>query len=186
MAPPKRDSGGGAPEERRVALDGIAYTKREFLEFFGRLDEWHAARGKGPTKPSAPKAAGSAPPAAGSAPPPAFDSGLIPPRHATRRERAVGGSSHRESRNGAEVRGIVRPDAASVEEAERALMMEAMAEAEEEAEKGGQASTAEAAAQAEEQKMAAGHVKVKVRVARSPIPLDARPVCALFVSKDGC
>ena len=40
--------------------------------------------------------------------------------------------------------------------------------------------------QAEEQKMAAGHVKVKVRVARSPIPLDARPVCALFVSKDGC
>ena len=32
-----------AQEEARVAADGVAYTKREFLEYYGRLDEWEAA-----------------------------------------------------------------------------------------------------------------------------------------------
>ena len=30
--------------ERRVAPDGLLYTRQEFLAFFGGLDEWHAAK----------------------------------------------------------------------------------------------------------------------------------------------
>lgn len=35
-----------SPTEARLAPDGVAYSKSEFIEFFGNEDEWNTARGR--------------------------------------------------------------------------------------------------------------------------------------------
>ena len=60
---------------RRVAPDGIAYTKQEFIDFFGRTYEWSLAPAEAP--PALPPAA--PPPAPPAAPPPAAPLSAAPP-----------------------------------------------------------------------------------------------------------
>ena len=40
-------------DERRLAPDGSYYTKSDFLDFFGRLDEWDAAAKQATSEPAA-------------------------------------------------------------------------------------------------------------------------------------
>ena len=81
----------GAPEERRVAPDGlpVVYTQMEFVQYFGGLDEWHAA----PPVPLPRKANGKS--RKGNGHQAAVEAGLIPSRRRANKEcgRAIGGSS---------------------------------------------------------------------------------------------
>ena len=79
----------GAPEERRVAPDGLVYTQMEFVQYFGGLDEWHAA----PPVPLPRKANGKS--RKGNGHQAAVEAGLIPSRRRANKEcgRAIGGSS---------------------------------------------------------------------------------------------